>query len=173
MPNRDNSTERTLKDEPEKELISWSAPARPFKRRDRQFYVTVFAIAAIIGLVLFLVEGWVPVVLIISLVFLFYIMSTVEPESIVYKVTNKGVKMADKRTDWNVLGRFWFTKRFDNELLIIESFAIPGRVELVVDPTKKEDIEREISKFLTQEEIPPSYFDNASNWFSRHLPGNN
>lgn len=173
MPNRDNSTERTLKDEPEKELISWSAPARPFKRRDRQFYVTVFAIAAIIGLVLFLVEGWVPVVLIISLVFLFYIMSTVEPESIVYKVTNKGVKMADKRTDWNVLGRFWFTKRFDNELLIIESFAIPGRVELVVDPTKKEDIEREISKFLTQEEIPPSYFDNASSWFSRHLPGNN
>ncbi|MCX6705287.1 MAG: hypothetical protein NT162_03050 [Candidatus Woesebacteria bacterium] len=31
--------------EPERDLVTWTAPARPFKRRDRQFYVTTFAIA--------------------------------------------------------------------------------------------------------------------------------
>ena len=55
---------------PERELMSWTAPARPFKRRDRQFYVTTFSIAGIVGLILFLAEGFMPVLLIISIVFI-------------------------------------------------------------------------------------------------------
>src|ERR1700690_777652 len=78
--------------EPERELLVWTAPARPFKRHDRQFYTTVFAIAGIISLVLFLAEGLMPVVLIVALVFLYYVLSTVPPENIEYKITSKGVK---------------------------------------------------------------------------------
>jgi hypothetical protein len=37
--------------EPERDLAIWTAPARPFKRRDRQFYVTTFAIAGIVSLI--------------------------------------------------------------------------------------------------------------------------
>jgi len=65
--------------EPERDLVVWIAPARPFKRRDRQFYVTTFAIAGIVSLILFLAEGLMPVLLIVSLVFLYYVLSTVEP----------------------------------------------------------------------------------------------
>src|SRR3972149_8400337 len=89
-----------VKQEPERELISWKAAARPFKRRDRRFYVTVFAMAGIAGAVLFAIEGVMPVVLIIALVFLFYVLSTVEPEEIEYVITNKGVKVAGKKTEW-------------------------------------------------------------------------
>src|SRR3990172_4343122 len=63
--------------EPERDLITWTAAGRPFKRRDRQFYVTIFAMAGIVSLVLFLAEGFMPVLLIISLVFLYYVLSTV------------------------------------------------------------------------------------------------
>ena len=84
--------------EPEKDLVIWTAPARPFKRRGRQFYVTVFAIAGIVSLILFLAEGIMPVILIISLVFLYYVLSTVQPEDIEYKVTTKGIRIANKLT---------------------------------------------------------------------------
>ena len=69
-----------------------------------------------------------PVILIVSLVFLYYVMSTVEPENIEYKITTKGIKIAGRLTEWQGMTRFWFSKRFDNDLLVIGTVAIPGRI---------------------------------------------
>lgn len=154
----------------EKDLLVWTAPSRPFKRRNKDFYVTVIAISGLVGLILFAVDGFMPVLLIISLVFLMYVMSTVEPENIEYKLTNYGIKVAEKRTDWDLMGRFWFTKRFDSELLVIETAQLPGRMELVVLPEKKEEIKKIMNEYLIHEEIPPSGLDKAANWFSKKLP---
>ncbi len=159
------------KEEPEKDLVIWTAPARPFKRRSRDFYVTVIAMAAVAGVVLFLIEGWLPVVLVISLVFLFYVMSTVEPQNIEYKITNKGIKIAGNLTGWEIMGRFWFTKRLDNELLVIETRSLPGRLELVVNPDIKDQIKKGLSDYLVHEEVPASNLDKAANWFSKRMPG--
>lgn len=157
---------------PEKDLFSWKAPARPFKRRNREFYVTIFAIAGIVGLVLFLVEGFMPVILIISLVFLFYVLSTVEPENIEYKITNKGIEIAGKRTDWETTIRFWFSKRFDSDLLIVETFSLPGRLELVVEGEDKAKLRETLLDYIPEEKTPPAAIDRAANWFSSKLPGN-
>ena len=156
--------------EPEKDLVSWTAPARPFKRRDREFYITILAIAGIVGLVLFLIEGFMPVILIVSLVFLFYVLSTVEPENIEYKITNKGIKVVDKRTDWSLINRFWFSRRFDSELLVVETLGLPGRMELVINQEDKERIRKTLSSYIVEEEAPPSYLDKAANWFAKKLP---
>jgi hypothetical protein len=157
---------------PEKTLFSWTAAARPFKKRDRDFWITIIAIVAISGLILFLVEGFMPVILIISIVFLFYILNTVEPENIEYKITNKGVKVAEKMNNWDTLNRFWFTKRFNSDLLVFESYTLGGRLELVINSKDKGSIKKELSKYLVEEEVSPSGFDKATNWFSQKLPGN-
>ena len=68
--------------EPERKLLDWSAPARPFKRMNREFWVTIIAMAAIVGLILFFAEGFMPVILIVSIIFLVYVLTTVEPENI-------------------------------------------------------------------------------------------
>lgn len=177
MDNPQDTTvyESTLKDrepkkQPEKELLSWSAPERPFKRRNREFYVTLIAIAGIVGLVLFLIDGWAPVVLIIAAVFLFYVMSTVEPSNILYRVSTSGIEVAGKLTKWEDLGRFWFMKRFDSELLVVETSSFPHRMELVVDQDKKVKLQKILKDYLTHEEIPPSGLDKAANWFSKRLP---
>lgn len=181
MPAQEEKQKSTLKPEgvdskrkykPEKDLFTWIAPARPFKRRNKEFYVTIVAIAAVVGLILFLVEGFMPVILIISLVFLFYILSTVEPENIEYKITNKGIEVAGKRTDWNIFLRFWFSRRFDSELLVVETLSLPGRLELVVKPEDKEGIRKNLLRYMPEEKTPPSALDKAANWFSKKLPGN-
>lgn len=161
-----------IKKEVEKDLFTWTAAARPFKRRGREFFITVLAMAGVVGLVLFIIEGALPLILLVSLLFLFYVMSTVEPPNIEYKITNYGVKVADRRTDWTAMKRFWFTKRLDSELLVIETFGLPGRLEIVIKPELKENIKKTISDYIPFEEKSPSYVDKATTWVSGRMPGN-
>ena len=171
-PESEKETPVVIRREPEKELVVWMAPARPFKKRNRQFYVSLLSIAAITGLILFLIEGILPVVLIIALVFLFYVLSTVEPENIEYKVTTRGIKIAGKSTSWHFMFRFWFTRRIDTELLVIETANFPGRLELVVNSQEKNKVRENLLKYLDEEEAPPTFTDKAAGWFAKKLPGN-
>ncbi len=160
----------TFKKIEEKVLVNWIAPARPFKRRSRDFYITILAMASLFGLVIFFIEGFMPILLMISLIFLFYVMSTVEPENIEYQITNLGVKVAGNTTSWELMGRFWFARRFGSELLVIEIARLPGRMEIVVTPEVKEQVKAELEKKLTHEAIPPSRLDRMTGWFSKKLP---
>lgn len=157
--------------EPEKELLDWSAPARPFKRMNREFWVTIIAMAAIVGLILFFAEGFMPVILIISIIFLVYVLTTVEPEDVNYSITNKGVKIGEKTFEWKNLIRFWFGKRFDSQLLIVQKYGIPDRLELVINPEKKESLKTTLLKYIPEEKVPPSSLDKAVSWFSKKIPG--
>ncbi len=174
-------TESTLNDEPqavvvrrepERDLVTWIAPGRPFRRRDRQFYVTTFAIAGIVSLILFLAEGIMPVILIISLVFLYYVLSTVQPDNVEYKITTKGIKIAGKLTEWQYLNRYWFSKRFESELMIVDTVLLPGRIEFVINPEVKVELKKEVSAYIPYEEVPPAALDKITNWFAAKLPGN-
>jgi hypothetical protein len=158
--------------EPERDLVTWTAPARPFKRRDRQFYTTVFAIAGIISLILFLAEGIMPVILIVALIFLYYVLSTVPPENVEYKITSKGVKIAGKLTEWQTMSRFCFGERSGSEILIFETFLIPGKIEIMINPEIKDGLKREISAYIPYEEIAASGLDRITNWVAQKLPGN-
>ena len=180
-PNQKESKESTLNSEPqavvvrresERDLVTWTAPARPFQRHNKQFYTTVFAIAGIISLVIFLAEGIMPVVLIVALVFLYYVLSTVQPENIEYKVTTKGIRIANKLTDWQALNRFWFSKRFDNDLMIIDTSMIPGRTEIVINQEIEGELKKEVSAYIPYEEVPAGALDRATNWFADKIPGN-
>jgi hypothetical protein len=163
--------QETQKREAEKVLFQWRAAERPFKKRDRQFWRTVIVIATIFGLILFLVEGTMPVILIISVIFLFYVLSTVEPDEVQYQITNRGVKIADKTTQWINVTNFWFTQRLSTNLFIIGINTLPGRLEFVINPQDKEKIREAASLYVPEEETPPSGIDRATNWFSNKLPG--
>lgn len=156
--------------EPERELVAWTAPSRAFKRHGRKFYVTAFSMAGIVSLVIFLAEGIMPVILIISLVFLYYVLSTVQPENIEYKITNKGFKIADKETEWQFVSRFWFSSRSGSELLIFGLTTIPGKIELVINPEIKDRLKKEISAYVPYEEIPPSALEKITGWVAKKLP---
>lgn len=169
-PKEEESTLKTEKPVMERDLFTWVAPTRPFKRRDKQFYVTVVSIASMVCLILFIAEGAMPVILVISIIFLYYVMSTVEPSTIEYKITNKGVKVGGKRTDWMFFGRFWFSKRYDSDLLVFETGIMPYRMELVIKTEDKESIQNILKDYLVEEEISPSNIDKAIDWFSKKLP---
>ena len=159
-----------IKYEPEADLVTWVAPSRPFKRRSRKFYVTIFSIVGIISIILFIAEGIMPVILLISFIFLFYVLSTVPPEDIEYKITNKGVKIAGKETAWSNIIRFWFATKYGSDVLIFSTTMLYGKMELVIRPEIKDRLKKEISAYVPYEEMPPSLMDKFVSWIADKLP---
>ncbi len=156
---------------PEKNLFAWKAPARSYKKKGRDFWVRLMVVVSIFAFILFLIEGVMPVILLVSLLFLFYVLSTVEPERIDYTITNRGIKMAGKRTDFQIFNRFWFAKRLNNDLLVFETTQLPGRLELVVHLKDKEKIRKTLSEYLTEEVASPSNLDRVAGWVSKKFLG--
>ena len=49
----DNVAGKIQKPDPEKKLFYWQAASRPFKKRDKQFWVKLLTIAGVFGFILF------------------------------------------------------------------------------------------------------------------------
>jgi hypothetical protein len=158
--------------EPEKDLYVWKAASRPIKKRGREYWVTIFSIAALLAFVLFLAEGVMPVILIVSLVFLYFVLSTVNPEEIEYKITNRGVRIADKTTSWGLLTQYWFSKRMGSDILTFGTFNFPGRFELVIPEKDIQKVKEVLQKYLPEETPVPTSIDKATSWLSKKLPDN-
>ena len=155
--------------EPEKALFTWKAPARSFKKREREFWVKLIAIASIFAFILYIVEGAMPVILLIALVYLFFILSSVEPEVIEYKITNRGIDIAQTKNDWQLINRFWFSKRMGSDLLVLETFYLTGKLELIINEKDKDKIKTILGQYIPEEEVVPSGMEKASSWLSKRL----
>lgn len=155
---------------PVKELFSWHAPVRPFKKRNKEFFTTVLAVAFLLSVIFFTIGGILPVIVIVSLVFLVYVLSTVSPAEVEHKITSRGLVFAGKTYHWEELTRFWMTERFGNQLLIAETTRFPARIEFVVNPSQKEKVKELMEEHLLYEEAAPTFLDKAASWLSRRVP---
>lgn len=153
----------------EKVLFTWSAQARPFKKQSREFYVTAASIAVLFSLILFLIDGIMPVLLIVAFCFLFYVLHNVEPERAEYKITTFGVRIANSLTVWENIGRFWFSERMGSQVLVLETAGLIGRVELVVEEKDKKEIEKILKKYILHQEAEASILDKSANWVAGKL----
>jgi len=155
-----------------KVLFTWKAPLRPFKKRDKEFWTTVLAIIFLLSLILFLAGGqFMLIAVIISLAFVYYVLSTVPPEEVEYRITNKGVAFEDRSYDWDLLWRFWFSDKYDQRLLNIDTrLSLPGRLTFVVKKEDEPKIKEIMEKYLLNEEAEPTFFDKASAWLAKKVP---
>lgn len=170
MPTRKTSTQnRDVDSIQEKSLVGWSAPSRPFVKRDKDFFVMLISVATLFGAILFLIDGIMPVFLVIAIVFLVYVLGTVEPQHIEYEITTWGVKTSGMLHRWDQLGGFWIVEKPSADVLVIHKFAFPGKVEMVLEKSKRDDIEKILEKYLIHQEASSSSFDKAANWVARKL----
>jgi len=158
---------------PEETLVTWEAPARPFKKRNKQFFSTVLIIAILIGLILFFAGQVLPVALVISVVFLVYVTAMIPPQNVSVKLTNYGFYIDKEAYAWYEMGRFWFEKKQGFDTLQIELGRFPNRLSLVlidgVTPSK-EDLESVLSEVLLKEKPKPTTFEKAAKWLSEKIP---
>lgn len=169
MDEQNQPKESTLTEETT--LFSWRAPARPFKKRSRDFFTTVVSIAALLGIILFFIEGLMPVLVIVAVVFLTFILFSVSPEEVDYAITSKNIKIGESRYPIEGVSRFWISERFGQTLLILETpLRFPGRLELVLSGVEVEELKKALSRQVAFEQAPPTFLDKAASWFSKRLP---
>ncbi len=181
MPAQDKQPESTLKSEDRpievmpvremKVLLSWKAPLRVFKRRDREFWTTIGSIVFLLAIILFFIKEWLLIAVIIALVFVYYVLSSVEPEEVEHEITTRGVRFAGRDFLWEELGQFWFSERWAQKILCLElRHKFPGRLELLLGETDEKKIKDLLLKYLPEETPQPSFVERASKWLSEKIP---
>lgn len=155
----------------EKVILEWTAPARPYKTRSREFYTTVLSIAFLLGVILLLIKEFLLIGVIIAFAFLSYVLATHKPEDAVHQVTTSGIRTDNKLFAWDGLTNFWLKKEWDQEVVICKTkAALPGVILLVIDPTKREEIIKAIGDKIPLEKPLDSFVDRASRWLGDKIP---
>lgn len=159
-----------MKPIPETEILIWTAPARPFKPRRKQYFSTILIISLLISLILFFAGQVLPVAVVISIAFLVYVLAVTPPPTITNKITNYGIHVDKTTYYWQELGRFWFNEKLDQTLLNIETVRFPGRITLLLGDQKKEIFELLLSEVLLQEKPELTLYEKAADWLEEKIP---
>jgi hypothetical protein len=76
-----------------------------------------------------------------------------------------------KRYDWNVLYRFWFSQKWGNEILNIETrLAFPRRLMFLLGQLDKEKVKSIVEKYLLFEKPEKTFIDKAGLWLQEKVP---
>ncbi len=157
----------------EKELVSWKALSRPYQKKDRDFWVTAIASAGLICVILLVLGEWGLIAAIISLIFFYYVLTTVKPEEVNYRITTKGVYLpgGEQRVDWDFLRNYYFAQKWGHHLVKLETYlgGLP-MVSLVILKADQKKIEEILKKYLPQGEEKKNAADKVSNWVYKKLP---
>lgn len=164
-------SEVTLVPPPAKTLLVWQAPTRPFKKRDKEYFSTIAAIVFLLVIILFFIKEWLLIGVVIALMFVSYVLATVPPEKITYKITTRGVVIGDKTYKWSQLRRFWFSTKWNSQIICFETLMVfPRQLRLVLGGEKKEEVKKIVEKYLIYEEPKKSLIDKTAVWLEEKVP---
>ena len=155
---------------PEEDILKWTAPSRPFKKRNKKYFSTVFIIALLISLILGFAGQFAAITVVIAVSFLAYTLSVVPPQNITYKITTWGVRVENNLYYWEELGRFWFTKKYDNTLLNIECARFPNRVTMLIGDQSEDTIKTVLSEVLLNQKPEPTLYEKTAAWLQEKIP---
>lgn len=155
----------------EKLWFEWEAPERSFKTRDKDFWITAIAILVLVGVILMFIKEFFLIIALVSVLFLYYVLSTVPPQDIKNKITNRAVYFGDLRYEWELLQRFWYKNSLNSELVQFETnLRFPRQISLVINPDDKEKLTKFITKRIPLLESSPTFIDKLAKWFGDRLP---
>ena len=154
-----------------KKLFYWQAPVRPFKKRNREYFTTIGAIVFLLIVILFFIKEWLLIAVVFSLMFVSYVLATVEPGKTEHTLSTQGIETGGKNYRWQEMERFWFVEKWQQIILNIElKEGVPKKIFLLVEAKDQAKIKALLGRYLTQETPEPSFMDKASAWLAEKVP---
>ncbi len=154
-------------------IISWKAPLRPYKKRNRLIIRFYLALTTLVSLIILFFGDLVLIIPVWALLFLFYVLTVTPPPEVENRVTQFGVETAGITVRWEMLSHFYFRRRFDFWVLTLVGHPpFFYHVYLVVTNNQlKKTLIDILTNFLIYLEKPPrSFSDRIIDWFSALLP---
>jgi hypothetical protein len=153
-------------------LLEWEAPSRPFKPRSQEFYRTIGAIVFLIVIILFFVREILLIMVVLSLLFVMYVLSSVPPEKIKNKVTTLGVQTGEHFHKWQEMTEFWFDLPYGEEELVVHlAYGFPAHLQLLLGSITREEIKTLLAEQIPFRDTPErTFLDRASEWMVEKIP---
>ena len=153
-------------------LLEWVSPGRPFRRRSKQYYLTSILIMLLIEIILFLFSEYALMLVVLSLVFLAFALSSVPPRNFKYRISTEGITIEDHFFLWQELYDFYFKKREGTDAVHIRTHSfIPGELTITLGEIKKEHIKSVLLPYLPYREfIKPTFMEKSGDWLARNFP---
>lgn len=155
-----------------KTVLEWTSKARPFKKRNRDYFTTIAAIVFLIGVILLFIKEFLLIGVLLAFMFVSYVLATVEPENAGHRITTEGITTGDKTYLWTEMRDFYFTQKWGEKILNINTkLRFPGRLLILLGDVSEAKIKEEVGKYVTFREIPVvTWMDKASDWLSKKVP---
>ncbi len=154
----------------EKELLEFEAYDRPHKVWTKEFYSSVIVIAFLVSIIMYFIEGLMPVVVIWALVFMLWAMAKTEPKMIKTALTSWGLKSTEKTYRYEEMTNFWFETKWGTRLMRINLSIVPWHLVVVIDPKKEDEIKNLMLEKVIYQEPAVTWVDRALKWAGEKMP---
>ena len=165
-------TPKMMEAEEIKTLLSWQAPARPFRKKDRSYYTTLAIIVILLVLILILAKEFLLIATLLSLTFVAYVLAFVPPHRIDYRISTQGITIGEDFYFWHFLDSFWFKEKEGYKVVHIQtSLRFPAQLMLVLDGVNEEKVKKIVARFLPFHEVPyKSWTEKWSESLQKNFP---
>jgi hypothetical protein len=154
-------------------IFSWKAPLRAYKRRSNSILRFYVALALLLSLIVFFFGDRILLVPILTLLFLFYVLTITPPPEVENHISTFGIETAGITLRWEFLSHFYYTKRFHFDVLTLVSNApyFYHAFLIVPDEKIKSQINSILSKHVMYVEKPQrSFTDKMVEWLTNLMP---
>jgi len=154
------------------DLLVWTAPSRPYRKKDRSFYTVALVLIVLGGLVALPISGPLFGVALMALLFVAFVLDRMPPEDIGYKISTQGVTVDNHFYHWHDLDSFWLGDKDNHELMYIRThYRYPALLMVVLGPVTENQIKGVVAHFLPFQEIAPkSMLEDWSKSLQKHFP---
>jgi hypothetical protein len=122
-------------------LFEWTAPDRTPVKFEKKGFLIIIAMALLFSLYLAIMKHYLLMVSIMSILFLLYVAGTTKPVTLKHKITARGIDTGSNLYEWYMLKGFYFTKKENQILLLIETkLNFPGVLIFLVNKKDKDPI---------------------------------
>ena len=153
-------------------LVSWNAPGRPFRKKGKQFFLSVTLILLFFEVILFLFSQYELMMVLLALTFLSVMLSIVPPHDFHYKITTEGIKVEDYFYIWSELYDFYF-KRIDGvDILIVRTQTFfPGELKISLGHLTRDHVRKVLVNYLPYREfVKPTFMEKSADWLTQNFP---
>lgn len=154
-----------------KSIIFWKSPVRVFKARSKRYFVKVF-MYALVGILAAIAFGeFFLVGVILSVIFVVYVLATAVPETIEHRITNMGIVSGGRAFLWEELDSFWFDRRGEDKVLIVQTtLRFPGQLIILLTNVSERAILDLLEKHLHYHHSPvKTLLDKWAAWLQARI----
>lgn len=152
--------------------LSWTAPSRPFRKKDRSYYTTIAILVILLILIAILAREIMLIGVLLALAFVAYVLGFIPPEDIKYKISTQGLTISNHFYFWQDLDSFWFTEKEGQKVLhVLTNLRFPGQLMIVLGDQNIEEVKNIVARYLPFHEIPPkTLMDSWASALQKHFP---